>query len=152
MGALKDSDNSINIKKNNFLKSKELGDAFLKKSNKKTHYYLKGNNNSAINIINEKKSFLLNQIEINKSFIELFDGLILNYEQQPFNDYNNNNIMNVVNDINLKIFKYMNYKIIKNEELCFFGKNYYEALLSKIQKLEKKLLNILNINLNANLI
>ena len=112
-------------------------------------------NNNTINVIQSKKDNLLKQNEHNDSLIKFLDLLINMHDKDPNYFYNNNNIMNLVNN--------MNYQILKGEELCFIGKKGHKSLRdlsylpltselkTKILLLEKKFLNALNSRLQTKL-
>ena len=86
---------------------------------------------SQLHELKSKKEKLLNKIQNENYFIQLLDILINGYEKNPSNKFNNNNIINISNTI--------------KEELT------EKKLLSKIEQLEKKILQYLNIKLGVNL-
>ena len=114
-----------------------------------------------INLIYNKRNFLLKQNEMNNYLINFYEIIIKKYKKDPSNYNNNTNIINLVNG--------MNYKIYKNEELCLFGndgikidnnnnkfrekeyKQDLEYLLNKVKFLEKKILTVFNTKFNVDL-
>jgi hypothetical protein len=132
----------INLDDNKILNTNQI--PFFEKSGKKQKFKLKVNdnnnnnisNNNPIFVIQSKKNNLLKQNEKNDSIIKFLDLLINMYEKDPIYFYNNNNIINLVNN--------MNYQILKGEELCFIGKKGHKnlrdlpsELKTKIELLEK---------------
>lgn len=154
-----------NLKDTKYLNTNQMNSTFFLKPGKKIKLKLLNinvnnninindikniNNNNTINVIQIKKKNLLKQNEKNDSLIKFLDLLIKKLEKDPNYFYNDNNIMNLVNN--------MNYKILKGEELCFIAKkahknlgNLPSELKTKILLLEKKFLNALNSRLQVKL-
>ena len=93
---------------------------------------IKKPNGSDIEKIQNKKEILEKNIELEKYCIKLFDTIITYWEKHPSNYYNSINISNIANSI------------IKDDK-----KNI--ILLEKINQLEKKILDILNVKLGVEL-
>ena len=93
---------------------------------------IKDPNIKYIKLIKGKKAILEKNIELEEYLIKLFDTIITYYEKHPSNYYNSINISNIANSI------------IKDD-------NKNNILLEKINQLEKKILDILNVKLGVEL-
>ena len=90
-------------------------------------------NDTDIQTLKNKRDILMNNILMEQYLIKLLDTLIMTYEKHPSNYFNNINIRNIAKDINENN--------MLNEEI----------LLNKINSLENKILNYLNIKLDLQL-
>ena len=158
-------ENSSNIKRTKTIKYKLKESTLTSEKNIKNEpktEKIKRPFDKEINLIYNKRNFLLKQNEMNNYLINFYEIIIKKYKKDPSNYNNNTNIINLVND--------MNYKIYKNEELCLFGndgikidinnnnkfrekeyKQDLEYLLNKVKFLEKKILTVFNTKFNVDL-
>ena len=113
---------------------------------------IKSPTNKEIDKIKNKINMLTKYKEISNYLIKFLNTLLITYKEHPSNYYHSINITNIAKD--------MNFKIVKNEELCLLSNQMgtlninegdKEKLLNKIQNLEKIILNKLNVEYKVNL-